>query len=84
MEFGRILEGFLGAGAVLDKDFVDTEVGIVYPELVHARLVVRFYIALELPCLLEKIHFLIEREIIDDSKTSTFECVHTYIIKRKG
>ena len=84
VEFSRILEGFLGPCAVLDKDLVDTEVGVVYPEPVHSSLVIRFYIALELPCLLEKIHFLVEREIINDSKTSTFECVHTYIIKRKG
>ena len=57
---------------------------VIYPEFFHSRLVIRFYIALKLLCLLKQIHFLVERKIIYYGKTSAFECVHTYIIKRKG
>ena len=84
MELSRILERLLGTGAVLDKDLVDAEVGVVYTELVHPCLVIRFYIAFKLSCPLKQIHFLVKREIIYYGKTSAFECVHIFIIKLQG
>lgn len=78
VELGSVPEALLRPCTVLQEDFVDAEVGIVDPEEVKRRLVIRQDGILQLPDLLEEVAPLLDGEVLDDREGSATKHVYTH------